>query len=141
MSNSDTILDAVGFVLCVLALGTVLTCRPPVAFVLEAKEYPKMDCRQVFLLVGLFVLLNLYDLVCTLYARAGRGLWEMNPLVATFLDVPAMIVCFKLGLTVCPAMLLIVARHSRLAQMVSWWLVVLYTVLILRWITYNGLLI
>lgn len=140
MSHSDTILDAVGFVLCVLALGTVLTCRPPVAFVLEAKGYPKMDCRQVFWLVGLFVLLNLYDLVCTLHARAERGLLEMNPLVATFLDVPAMIVCFKLGLTVCPAILLIVARYSRLAQMVSWWVVVLYTVLIIRWIAYNGVL-
>lgn len=89
--------------------------------------------------MGLIVVLNLRDLACTLFARGRVGFWEMNPFAGHLLDVPPMVICFKLCLTLCPAILFIVARHRRLAQMASWWGGVLYTVLILRWVTYNAM--
>jgi len=64
---------------------------------------------------------------------------EMNPFAGYVLDVPAMVVCFKLGLTLGPAILLILARRRKLAQMASWWGGVLYTVLVLRWGSYNAM--
>ena len=89
--------------------------------------------------MGLIVVLNLYDLASTLYAKGIGGLWEMNPFAGCILDVPRMVVCFKLCLTICPAILLIIARRRKLAQIASWWGGVLYTVLVLRWVTYNAM--
>jgi hypothetical protein len=139
LGGSFPIMPILGFVLAVLALGTLLSCRPPAAFSRVRPRHLKMYCRQVCVLVGLIVVLNLYDLACTLYARGIGGFWEMNPFAGYILDVPAMVICFKLGLTVGPAILLILARHRKLAQMASWWGGVLYTVLILRWVTYNAM--
>ena len=133
------IMTAIGFGLSVFALGMLLACRPPFALIRNRKIFQKIYCRQVVYLVGLIVVLNLYDLICTLYAQGCGGLWEMNPFATQMMDVPAMVVCFKVSLTICPAILLIVTRTHRLAQITSWWGGVLYTVLILRWVTYNGM--
>jgi len=139
MAGFFPIMPILGFVLSVLALGTLLSCQPPTAFSRSRQRHQKMYCRQVFYLVGLLVVLNLYDLACTLFAKGYAGFWEMNPFAGHMLDVSLMVICFKLCLTICPAILLIVARHRRLAQMASWWGGVLYTVLILRWVTYNAM--
>jgi len=139
LAGSFPIMPILGFVLSVLALGTVLSCQPPTASSRLGQRHQEMYCRQVFFLVGLFVVLNLYDLACTLFAKGGDGFWEMNPFAGQMLDVPPMVICFKLCLTICPAILLIVTRHHRLAQMTSWWGGVLYTVLMLRWVTYNAM--
>ena len=57
------------------------------------------------------------------------------------MDQTAMVVVFKLGLTFGAALLFFVARHLRIAQLGIYWMGVLYTVLILRWITYNAMFI
>jgi len=49
------------------------------------------------------------------------------------------VVMFKLGLTAGAAILLLAARRHRLAQVGSWRAGVLYTVLILRWTTFNSM--
>jgi len=139
LAGSFPVMPVLGFVLAVLALGTLLSCRPPAFFSRLRQRHQRMYCRQVVYLVGLIVVLNLYDLACTLYAKGIGGFWEMNPLAGYILDVPPMVVCFKLGLTIGPAILLIIARRRKLAQMASWWGGVLYTVLILRWVTYNAM--
>ncbi|MCF7974974.1 MAG: DUF5658 family protein [Phycisphaerae bacterium] len=133
------IMPILGFAMTVLALGTLLNCRPPNAFSRLSQRHRKICSRQVFYLVGLMVVLNLYDLACTLFARGCVGFWEMNPYAAGILEIPPMVVCFKLSLTVGPAILLIIARHCKLAQVASWWGGVLYTVLILRWVTFNAM--
>lgn len=139
LAGSFPIMPILGFLLAVLALGTLLSCRPPTTLPRLRQRHQKMYCQQVLYLVGLFVVLNLYDLTCTLLAKGGVGFWEMNPFAGSMLNVPPRVICFKLCLTICPAILLIVARHRRLAQMASWWGGVLYTVLILRWVTYSAM--
>ena len=141
LTCSFPVMPILGFALSVLALGTLLNCHPPTAFSRPGQRHQSMYCRQVFYLVGLLVVLNLYDLACTLFARGSVGFWEMNPFAATMLDVPPRVVCFKLALTICPAILFIVGRRSKLAQIASWWGGVVYTVLILRWVTYNAMFI
>lgn len=133
------LMPILGFALAVLALGTLLSCRPPAFFSRLRQRHQRMYCRQVVYLVGLIVVLNLYDLACTLFAKGIGGFWEMNPFAGYILHVPPLVVCFKLGLTIGPAILLIIARRRWLAQVASWWGGVLYTVLVLRWVTYNAM--
>ena len=128
-----------GFVLSVLALGTLLACRPPMIPGRRAKVLSSTACRQVVWLVVLIVILNLYDLVCTLFAHGVGGLWELNPFAGRLMQDAPMVVMFKLALTAGAAILFLVTRHHRLTQVGSWWVGVVYTVLILRWTTFNSI--
>jgi hypothetical protein len=130
-----------GFVLAVLALGTLLSCRPPGIRDWRNKDQSRVPCRQVIWLVVLIVVLNIYDLTCTLFAHGVGGLWELNPFVGHAMEQTSMVVTFKIALTVSAALLLLATRCHRLAQIGSWWASVLYTVLILRWITFNSMML
>lgn len=125
-----------GFVLAVLALGTLLKTHRPTTL----EPDPGAPAAAVKLII-LIVVLNIYDLICTLYAHGIGGLWELNPFASSMMDQTAMVVVFKLGLTLGAALLFFVTRHLRIAQLGIYWIGVLYTVLILRWITYNAMFI
>ncbi|MBN1507959.1 MAG: hypothetical protein JW955_13995 [Sedimentisphaerales bacterium] len=79
------------------------------------------------------VVLSVFDLVCTLFHRDLGSLWELNPLAVPLLTHGPSVVVFKLSLTVGAAIVFLVARSCRLAQVGCWWVVVAYTILILRW--------
>jgi hypothetical protein len=105
----------------------------------RAKVLSSTACRQVVWLVVLIVILNLYDLVCTLFAQGVGGLWELNPFASRLMQDASMVVMFKLALTAGAAILFLATRHHRLTQVGSWWVGVVYTVLILRWTTFNSI--
>jgi len=126
-----------GFILAVWALGTLISCRPPILSSPKAKVLSKDSCRRVIWLVVLIAVLNIYDLLCTLIAGSVGSIWELNPFASPIIHQNSEIVLFKLGITVGAVILLLVARRHRLAQVGSWWAAVLYTVLILRWSTFN----
>jgi len=128
-----------GFVLSVWALGTLLACQPPMIPGRRTKVLSSTACRQVIWLVLLIVILNLYDLVCTLFAHGVGGLWELNPFASRLMQDAPMVVMFKLALTAGAAILFLVTRRHRLTQVGSWWIGVVYTVLILRWTTFNSI--
>jgi len=133
----NSVLTFSGFILAVWALGTLISCRPPVLTSSRDTVLSKSSCRQVIWLVVLIAVLNVYDLACTLIASSMGGLWELNPFASPIIHQHSGVVIFKLGLTVGAAILLMVTRRHRLAQIGSWWAGVLYTVLILRWTTFN----
>ncbi|MBN2316693.1 MAG: hypothetical protein JXM79_22385 [Sedimentisphaerales bacterium] len=128
-----------GFILAVWALGTLLCCRPPMLKSSQSVVLSKRSCRQVIWLVVLIAVLNVYDLTCTVFASTVGGLWELNPFAGSIINENSGIVVFKLGLTAGAAILFLVTRRHRLAQVGSWWIGVLYTVLILRWTTFNSM--
>ena len=128
-----------GFVLSVWALGTLLACRPPMIHGRRTKVLSNTACRQVIWLVVLIVILNLYDLVCTLFAQGVGSLWELNPFASRLMQDAPMVVMFKLALTAGAAILFLATRRHRLTQIGSWWVGVVYTVLILRWTTFNSI--
>jgi hypothetical protein len=133
----NSLLTFSGFILAVWALGTLISCRPPVLASSRATVLSESSCRQVIWLVVLVAVLNLYDLACTLIASSMGGLWELNPFASPIIHQHSGVIIFKLGLTLGAAILLMVNRRHRLAQIGSWWAGVLYTVLILRWTTFN----
>jgi len=128
-----------GFILAVWALGTLMSCRPPMLKSSQSAVLSKRSCRQVIWLVVLIAVLNVYDLACTVFASNVGGLWELNPFAGSIINQKSGIVVFKLGMTAGAAILLLVTRRYRLAQVGSWWIGVLYTVLILRWTTFNSM--
>jgi hypothetical protein len=128
-----------GFALAVWALGTLLSCRPPLRRGWRGVNPSRVCCQQVVWLVVLIVVLNVYDLLCTLIANDAGGLWELNPFAQNLVDHTPMILTFKIALTIGAAMLLLLTRRHRLAQIGSWWAGVLYTVLIVRWATFNSM--
>jgi hypothetical protein len=67
------------------------------------------------------------------------GLWELNPLAGPLLEHVPMIVTYKVSLIIGAAILLVVGRHLKLAQIGAWWIGVLYTVLIIRWTVFNSI--
>lgn len=132
-------MEIAGFALAVWAFGTLLRCRPPVGCDGTVSQPSGLSDRQVVRLVLVFLVLSVHDLVCTLCAHAQGSLWEHNLLAAPLLaHVPGLVV-FKLSLTFGAALVLLVARSCRLAQVTSWWTAIVYTILILRWTTYCSL--
>lgn len=126
-----------GFILAVWALGTLISCRPPALSSSRAAILSKASCRRVVWLVVLIAVLNIYDLLCTLIASSMGSIWELNPFASPIIHQNSEVVIFKLGLTIGAVILLLVTRRHRLSQVGSWWVGVLYTVLILRWSTFN----
>jgi hypothetical protein len=133
----NSVLTFSGFILAVWALGTLISCRPPMLTSSRATVLSEGSCRQVIWLVILIAVLNAYDLACTLIASSMGGLWELNPFASPIIHQYYGVIVFKVGLTLGAAILLMVTRRHRLAQIGSWWAGVLYTVLILRWTTFN----
>ncbi len=144
VSPSRTILKTMtlaGFALAVWALGTLLRCRPPFGCDGAEPHAPGLSDRQVVRLVLLIVVLSVHDLVCTLFTHGLGSLWELNPLAEPLLAHGPTVVAFKLGLTAGAALVFLLARSCRLAQVGSWWLGVVYTILILRWTTCSSVFI
>ncbi len=131
-----TVLSAMtfaGFVLNVWALGTLIRCRPPLGCGGSAHYPSGLWERHVIRLVQVMVVLSVFDLVCTLFHHDLGNFWELNPLVVPLFTHAPTVVVFKLSLTIGAAIVFLVARSCRLAQVGCWWVVVAYTILILRW--------
>jgi len=129
-----------GFALAVWALGTLLSARGPTRLDGSDLVQSPVSSRQVVRLVVLVLVLGLYDLVCTLSAQHLGGLWELNPFAHSLMGHDLLITGAKLAMTVGAGVVLVLARHCRLAQTASWWIGVVYTVLILRWATCTSVL-
>ena len=130
-----------GFALAVWALGTLLRCRPPLGCEDAERRESGPSERQVVRLVLVIFVLSIHDLVCTLFVHDLDCLWELNALAAPLLTHDLMVVVFKLSLSVGAAVVFLVARSCRLAQVGSWWMGVVYTILILRWTTCSSVFI
>jgi len=133
-----SIVTILGFLLAVWAFGSLFACRTPVADGASIGDASGMSPRQVVRLIVLIAVLSAYDLLCTLFADGLGGLWELNPLADSLLSSRISIVVFKVLLTAGACTLLAYARHHRFAQQAAWWSGVLYTMLILRWATFNS---
>lgn len=130
-----------GMVLVVLALGTILSTRPPQGTNWREEDRSESASGFVWRAVLLIVALSGFDLVCTLLAgQTGRFL-EVNPLADSLLASPAALAGFKGVLTLGAVLILWRLRHFRGAQMASWWICLLLTVLTVRWVVVESLLL
>ncbi len=125
--------------LVVAACGTLLNYRP-----MPRGRWSELDAAGegvpiVVRSVVLLVLLGIFDLGCTLVAQQAGGFTEMNPLGSRIVENPLLLITFKLTTLLLACTILFVLRRYRGAQVASWWMCLLCTVLTFRWITYNSM--
>lgn len=128
-----------GIALAVIALGSLLSHRPNSSARWRELDTSGEGVPLVVRNIILVVLLGLFDLACTLVAQRSGGFWELNPLGSQLVDSPAALAGFKIPLLVLSAVILLTLRRYRGAQIASWWLCLVCTVLTFRWATYNSM--
>ncbi|MFO7903960.1 MAG: DUF5658 family protein [Planctomycetota bacterium] len=128
-----------GMLLAVVALGNLLLYRPSGggqwSDVTDGMA-DGLDMRRIVILLGL---LGSFDLLLTLAAQQAGGFMELNPLGSELITSPLGLAAFKLTSLVVACSILLRLRHYRGAQIASWWLCMICTVLTFRWVTFNSL--
>ncbi len=127
------------FVLAVLALGNLMSQRPKIDARWRDVDSTGEGVPAVAKNVLLLVLLGLFDLACTFIAEQAGGFTEMNPLGTHLTGSPVALVSFKTAALVGACGILMALRRYRGAQVASWWLCLVCTVLAFRWLTYNSM--
>ncbi len=125
--------------LVVAACGTLLNYRPQ-----NRARWSEVDAEGegipvVVRSVVLLILLGIFDLACTLVAQQAGGFTEMNPLGSELVENPALLTMFKLTTLLMACGILYALRRYHGAQVASWWMCLLCTVLTFRWLTYNSM--
>lgn len=125
--------------LVVAACGTLLNYRP-----IGRARWSEVDASGdgipiVVRSVVLLVLLGIFDLACTLVAQQAGGFAELNPLGSQLIENPVLLTAFKLTSLFLACGILLALRRYRGAQLASWWMCLLCTVLTFRWLTYNSM--
>ncbi len=128
-----------GIVLVVVGLGTLLNHRPRRAGTWRTIDPSRCGKGLVLRCTALVFVLGLFDLGCTMMAGSAGGLLELNPLGSQLMASPTWLMAFKVGTLAGSSALLIGLREYRGAQVASWWLCLVCTVLALRWATYNSI--
>lgn len=125
--------------LVVAACGTLLNYRPQGRAAWSEVDANGDGIPLVVRSVVLLILLGIFDLGCTLVAQRAGGFTEMNPLGSQLVENPALLTTFKLTTLLLACAILYALRRYRGAQVASWWMCLLCTVLTFRWLTYNSM--
>lgn len=140
--SSNAVLYAInvgGMFLVVVSFGTVLSYRPRRGVRWSQLDRTGRGCSTVFRHVGLILVLSGFDLVCTLLAQQAGSFWELNPLGTHLGANAAGLMGFKFTAVAGSCTILILLRRYYGAQVASWWMCLLCTILMLRWTTYNAM--
>ncbi len=141
--SSGTVLYAInvgGMLLVVVSFGTVLSYRPRRRVRWSQVDRTGRGCRSVLRHVSLILVLSGFDLACTLLAQQSGAFRELNPVGIHLLGANALSLAgFKFTAVAGSCTILVLLRRFYGAQLASWWMCLLCTILILRWTTYNAL--
>jgi len=130
-----------GMALAVFALGTLLSYRPHEKLAWSATNVQDDAMKLVTRSVGLLLVLGLLDLAATISSSRTVGFYEVNPLGSAILENPGLLIAFKISATLASAAILFFLRRYHGAQIAAWWLALFCTVLTLRWVTFNSMLL
>lgn len=89
--------------------------------------------RVVSLLVLLWVL-NIFDLAYTIQAHRTGHFLELNPIARDLLYSPWALAGFKLVAVSVGSVILLCLRRHRLAELATWFLLLAYASLTIRWL-------
>lgn len=134
-------ITVLAMMLAVVATGNLLTSRPEGQGRWPERNDSVEDRRKVVHNVMLLGALSTVDLLLTLSAQQAGTLIELNPLGAHLLANPAMLAVFKLTTFAVVCLILLSLRGYRGAQVASWWMCMVCTILTYRWVTFNSLFI
>ena len=133
-------LTVAGMLLVVLAFGTVLTFRPVGGHPWSALDDSTTSVGHVVRCLLLIGILSGFDLLCTMLASRTQQFQELNPLAKLLLMDPQSLIGFKVALTGLAALILYRYRRYYGTQVASWWICLLLTLLTVRWVAVESLL-
>jgi hypothetical protein len=132
-------LNVGGMALVVLAFGALLGHQPPRAC--QCQTCAQCGDGSTFLIrnVALIVVLSAFDLGCTVLGTANGVMAELNPMAGSMIHSPVLLSAFKLTATLAGAGILIHLRRNRRAQVASWWVCLVCSLLAFRWVSFHSL--
>jgi hypothetical protein len=125
--------------LAVIAIGNLLLYRPEGEGTWSEVSNAPLARKNVVRNVVLLSSLGVFDLILTLAAQQAGTLLELNPLGSQFISSPFALAAFKLTSLTIVCLILLRLRSFRGAQIASWWMCMICTVLMFRWVTFNSL--
>jgi Domain of unknown function (DUF5658) len=134
-------LNVGGMVLVVLAFGSLLSRQPPRDCACHTCAHCGDGASFLVRNIALIVVLSTFDLACTLFAGTTGEMLEMNPLADPLMKSPAALAAFKLSATLTGATILVGLRRNRRAQVASWWLCLVCSLLTFRWVAFHSLFV
>lgn len=132
-------LSVVGMLLIALSAGTLLG-HPPKNSISWSRivRSPRTATAMKRCLV-LIAAYSLFDLVATMLALKTGHVEELNPLGVGLVLAPAALAMFKVSATCLGAGLLWRLKNYHGAQVASWWLCMVLTLVTVRWVTVQSL--
>ncbi len=130
-----------GMVAGVIALGSLLSLRPNTDRPWRELNGSATGMKLVARCGGLIVLLGLFDLVCTLLAIHTGMFRELNPVASQLTSSPLTMVFLKFAsLTIGVGLLWRLRQYSG-AQTAAWWMCLVCTLVVFRWLTFHSMFI
>jgi hypothetical protein len=130
-----------GMVLAVFSLGHLLQCPPRGPDELKPSRRRAALCRATIVSLALIAAFSGLDLVWTLLASGAGQMTELNPIGSHLLRNPLHLSLFKITATVVSCGLLMYLRQHQRAQLATWWMCLVCTVLTFRWLVLNSMFI
>lgn len=139
MDNYSYPLTLVGMIVVVLAVGYLLAFNPSMAQLLPEEVRAAQLSKSVRYSVILIVVMSGLDLAWTILSSSVGLMNELNPVGSSLLSDPMSLVKFKIAATLLAAGLFIGLRKFRSAQLASWWMCIVCTLVSARWLVFNSL--
>ena len=125
----------------VISFGHLLS-NPPPRHANWSESDPSPDAtRPVVISLGLICVLSLIDLVWTTASSGNAHFEELNPLGSRLLLDGSSPLVFKVATLAVSVLLLFVLRRYRGAQMASWWMCMVCTLLTFRWLVLDSVIL
>lgn len=134
-------LSVLGMVLVVAAIGHLMSRRPETEVTGDKVNLTPDAIRQTNYSLMLVAAMSGMDLVWTILISQAGVMKELNPLGSKLLTNPGQLILFKMAMTALALCLIFGLRRYRRAQLVSWWGCLLFTILTVRWLTFNSLFV
>ncbi|QDU41025.1 hypothetical protein Mal4_53900 [Maioricimonas rarisocia] len=132
-------LSVFGMIIGAMSVGHLLSYRPTIAENWQETDASPLAIRMLSRSVILIVVLSLFDLVWTILASQAGQMKELNPLASYFVHDPVGLIIFKSVATCVGVGLLVALRHYRRAQTATWWVCLVCTLLVFRWLTFSSM--
>lgn len=139
-------LTMLGMLLSVIAFGHLLMSLPNNDAMRRgasdgAAGISREVIRATMISVVLVAVLSSLDLIWTLLASQAGQMLELNPIASHFIHDPLSLIAFKASATLLGCGLLYALRRHSRAQLASWWMCLVCTMLTFRWLVFNSMFV
>jgi hypothetical protein len=139
MENYSYPLTLFGMIVVVLAVGYLLAFNPSMAQFLPEPIREAQLAKSVRYAVILIVVMSGLDLAWTMLSSSVGLMNELNPVGSNLINDPVALIQFKALATSLAAGLFLALRNFRSAQLASWWMCIVCTLVSARWLVFNSL--